>query len=141
MPPPSPPQRLALERRRSARARISLTPLIDVVFILLIFFMLASNLAEHRAIRLDAPATASPEAEGPPAVLLRIAADGALDLNGEPISEGGLAKAMARLTRREREPVVVIRPGAGVDLQRAVSVLDRVEAAGIANARLMRGER
>ena len=139
MPPPTQPPSLKLPRKGGARARISLTPLIDVVFILLVFFMLASNFLDWRAIRLDAPAQAGADGGDRPAVLLRIGPDGALDLNGEPVADGGLAQAIQPLTQREPEPTVLIRPGAGVPLQRAISVLDRVEGAGIARARLMRG--
>ena len=48
----------------SRRRLISLTPLIDVVFILLIFFMLASSFLDWRAIGLDAPADATAGAAG-----------------------------------------------------------------------------
>jgi len=137
---PTPPPSLKLPRKRGARARISLTPLIDVVFILLVFFMLASNFMDWRAIRLDAPVKAGADGGDRPAVLLRIGGDGRLDLNGEPIADGGLATTMQRLTRRSPVPTVLIRPADGVPLQRAVSVLDRVEAAGISRARLMRGD-
>src|SRR3546814_1065083 len=44
--------------RGRRRASISLTPLIDVVFILLIFFMLASSFLDERAIEIDSPAAA-----------------------------------------------------------------------------------
>jgi biopolymer transport protein ExbD len=139
MPQPNQPPSLKLPRKRGARARISLTPLIDVVFILLVFFMLASNFMDWRAIRLDAPAEAGGDGGDRPAVLLRIGAGGGLDLNGEPIADGGLTGAITPLTQRQPEPTVLIRPADGVPLQRAVSVLDRVEAAGINRARLMRG--
>ena len=53
------PQRLADsfgQRASRRRALIGLTPLIDVVFILLVFFMLASSFLDWRAIDLTAPA-------------------------------------------------------------------------------------
>ena len=65
------------------RPLISLTPLIDVVFILLVFFMLASSFLDWRSIDLNAPAQAAagPAIEG--ALLVEIHPDRLL-LSGEP---------------------------------------------------------
>lgn len=71
--------------------RIGLTPLIDVVFLLLVFFMLASTFLKFNYLPLRAGA----EAVGAPnlseTVIVRVRAGGALDVNGEPVSADGLA--------------------------------------------------
>ena len=66
---------LASSQRRR-RALVSLTPLIDVVFILLLFFMLASNFLDLHSIALDAPtgAAGKPAVEG--ALLVDVRLDG-----------------------------------------------------------------
>ncbi|MDX1606672.1 MAG: biopolymer transporter ExbD, partial [Candidatus Competibacterales bacterium] len=88
---------MRLRVTRSRRRIISLTPLIDVVFILLFFFMLASSFIQWRSIDLGlagAEAGARPLAG---TVLVRIRADGSLDLNAAPVS---LAELEARLRTR-----------------------------------------
>ena len=129
---------LAVKRTRR-RPLIGLTPLIDVVFILLVFFMLASSFVDWRAIALTAPAVdASPTAgavEG--ALLVEVRADG-LRFAGEFLPMDAIAERVnARLVTAPDTPVLV-KPAGGVTLQQTVSVLDRLTEAGAANLSLIR---
>lgn len=123
--------------RRGGRALISLTPLIDVVFILLVFFMLASSFTDWRAIDLatagKAVAAAS-SAEG--ALVVRVRVDGALDVAGQRVAEADLAARLADVASDRR---VAVQPEAGVPLQRVVTVMETVAAAGLTEVSLVRG--
>jgi len=131
------PPRLATEPRRR-RPLISLTPLIDVVFILLIFFMLASSFLDWRAIELAAPGRAVGGGSLEGALLVDLRADG-LRLAGEPVSLDQLASRVgARLAVRPGQRVL-LRPADGVPLQQAVTVLDRLAALGVTELALIRG--
>lgn len=112
------------------RARIGLTPLIDVVFILLVFFMLASSFLDERAIDVDAPAARLAGASMEGALLLEIRDDG-LRLSGRLMSEAQLAERLRVHAARNPQQRVVIRPTSGVSLQRAVRLLDLVTANGL----------
>ena len=113
------------------RAVIGLTPLIDVVFILLVFFMLASSFLDWRSIELRAPGpAASSTLEGTLFVELR---EGGLRLAGLPITLPALLAKATALTA----PKVVLRAAPGVPLQQAVTVLDRLAGAGITNIALV----
>ena len=129
-PPPSKPAR--------KRPLISLTPLIDVVFILLIFFMLASSFLDWRAIDLDAPVQASgAAASGDGALLIEIEPDG-LRLGAEPVTLDALAGRVGERLSVKPDRRVLIKPSEGVPLQRTVDVLDRMEAIGVADMSLIR---
>jgi len=125
--------------RRGAEARarrplIGLTPLIDVVFILLIFFMLASSYLDWRAIALDTPAAAAGEpAAG--ALFVEVRAGG-LRLSGRPTDLDALAGTVAERARRDPDLRVVVQAEADVALQRTVDVLDRLSVAGVARLSL-----
>lgn len=123
---------------RSGRRRslISLTPLIDVVFILLLFFMLASSFLDLHSIVLDAPAEGSgaPSVEG--ALLVDVRLDG--------IRFAGRYVAMDELVQRVRIALadapdrrVLVRPAEQVKLQDAVDILDALTAAGVKRLSLM----
>ena len=123
---------LDLPRSRAGRG-IGLTPLIDVVFILLLFFLLASHFNQWRALGLDT-ATANTSARDdtqPPALLLRVHADGTLDINGEPLSLSQLKLTLEDYRARRPELSVVLEADVDVRLQPLVGVIDRVTAAGI----------
>jgi biopolymer transport protein ExbD len=132
----TPPPRLASKYPRR-RTSISLTPLIDVVFILLLFFMLASSLLTWRSIELDAAAKAAPKAGKSDAVLVEIRADG-IRLAGKIISLDQLGVRLHSLLDRSPERKVLVKPSEGIVLQQAVDVLDHLAAAGVRNLSLVR---
>ncbi len=119
------------------RPLISLTPLIDVVFILLVFFMLASSFLDWRSIDLNAPAqaAAAPALEG--ALLVEIHPDRLL-LSGEPVSLDVLTTRVAERVTAKPDQRVVVKSAPGVPLQDAVNVLDRLTQAGAAQLSLAR---
>jgi biopolymer transport protein ExbD len=131
----------ALRLRSSARRRatISLTPLIDVVFILLIFFMLASSFLDWRAIELKAPATAGTSGDQTGALLLRVGPDGGLDLNGRAVDPAALEDRLRAAAEARPEARLLIQPAQGVAMQRAVDLLDTARAAGLRQVQLVRG--
>lgn len=115
--------------------RISLTPLIDVVFILLVFFMLASNFHDWRAIPLQSSGSGTGgEMRG--ALLVEVTAQGPR-LAGEALPMPAL---IARLrTRRADDPdtALLILPRDGVGTGALVRVLDQLEAAGLRDLTLV----
>ena len=116
---------------------ISLTPLIDVVFILLVFFMLASSFLDWRAIDLTAPARASASGRTEGALLVEIRRDG-LRLAGEALQEPALLHRVAARLRDEPDQAVLVRPAAGIALQDTVRLLDGLAAAGVTDLSLIR---
>ncbi|WP_416897088.1 MAG: ExbD/TolR family protein [Minwuia sp.] len=119
------------------RALISLTPLIDVVFILLVFFMLASSFLDWRAIDLSPPVEAGGGARLEGSLLVDIRRD-ALRLAGEPMDLETLADRIGVLVADKPGRPVILRPAPDVSLQRTVEVLDRLGAAGAAGMALIR---
>jgi biopolymer transport protein ExbD len=132
--PFSAPAKLAGEQARR-RAVIRLTPLIDMVFILLVFFMLASSFLDWRYLALDtSAATSQPEtAEQDPFV---VAVQGErLLLNGEPLAlEALIQRARAR---QPGDSVVSLQPVGDTGVQQVISVLDALSAARIEPLRLI----
>lgn len=120
------------------RALISLTPLIDVVFILLVFFMLASSFLDWRAIDLSPPVKAGGGAPLEGSLLIDIRAD-TLRLAGEAMDLEVLTVRVGGLTAGKPDRPVILRPAADVSLQRTVEVLDRLKAAGVTGMSLIRG--
>jgi len=121
------------------RLRISLTPLIDVVFILLVFFMLASSFLDWRAIPLDAPALSVASASEDGAVLVELRAPDELRLSGESVTPEELEHRLRERLEQRPEQRVLVQAAGGVPLQRTVSVLDRIAASGVSDVALGRG--
>lgn len=121
---------------RRPRALISLTPLVDVVFILLLFFMLASSFTELNAITLDTPAAGASTSSVQGALLVEVRLDG-VRFAGRYMSLDKLAAVVAQRVAQHPQRQVLVQPGAGVNLQRTVRVLDRLTRAGVTHLSLM----
>ncbi|MBX2853501.1 MAG: biopolymer transporter ExbD [Rhodobacteraceae bacterium] len=127
------PRRLSRPRRRT---RISLTPLIDVVFILLVFFMLASSFLDWRSISLTSTAAASSGGGAEGALLVDVGPE-TVRLAGEALSSPELTARIGKVLAAKPEQRVLLRPRGGVDMQRLVTVLDRLRALGAQDIALM----
>ena len=111
---------------RHAR-RPSLTPMIDVVFLLLVFFMLAARFGHD--LTLPMTTTGGGETyDGPPRLVV-IAPD-TLTLNGQPVAPEALPEALRPLMETP-EDIVVLRPAKGVPLGRLIAIADALRAAGL----------
>lgn len=111
------------------RRRMSLTPMIDVVFLLLIFFMLAARFGLDGALTLATGGAASGAVwEGPPR-LIEFAPD-VLYLNGQPVTAEALLAALPALMPGADAPVV-LRPLEGANLQHLVDLAEALRAAGL----------
>lgn len=108
------------------RRRPNLTPMIDVIFLLLVFFMLASRFGTDRALPLAF--TGSGTAYSGPPRLVELAPSG-LSLNGRPIAPDALAPALSALMQGPQD-IIILRPRDGADLQALVTVMDSLGAAG-----------
>lgn len=109
------------------RRKPSLTPMIDVVFLLLVFFMLASRFGHDVEINLPLGAASETSYEGPPR-LIDILPEG-VRLNGVALDMPALLLDLAPLMRT-KDDVIILRPRDKADLQRVVSVMEELTAAG-----------
>lgn len=106
--------------------RPSLTPMIDVVFLLLVFFMLSSRFGIETGLGLASGGSGAGY-QGPPR-LVTVAAN-SLSLNGVAIAEARLPAALADLMQAP-DDTIVLRAADGANLQRLVDVLEALQAAG-----------
>jgi biopolymer transport protein ExbD len=125
-----------LERRTHS---ISLTPLIDVVFILLVFFMLATSFTDWRPITLATGTSEAAPGETPPAVV-RVDADGTLHYNGSASRDTrSLAQTLNAAIEAGDVSAVIVQPEAEATLDVTVGALDALAGAGVAPMSLAAG--
>ena len=99
--------------------------------------MLASSFLDWRAIDLNAPAEAKARGSMTGALLVEVRTDG-LRLAGETVSIDTLTDRVGARMAQNPDQRVLIKPAAGVVLQDAVQVLDRLAAAGVTDLSLIR---
>lgn len=110
------------------RRRPSLTPMIDVVFLLLVFFMLASRFGIDAIVPMQIGG-AGAGYSGPPRLIEVLPAGQRLNGFDQPMD--GLIAALADLTESPAD-TVILRARDGADLQRVISVITALREAGFA---------
>ncbi|MCL3882320.1 biopolymer transporter ExbD [Marivita sp. GX14005] len=111
-----------------ARRRIGLTPMIDVVFLLLVFFMLAARFGVTEAIPLALPGGTAAAYEGPP----RLVSVGPRELRVNGIATADPVLALRPLMTAPSD-LVILRPEDGARVQRLLDVMEDLRAAGLSS--------
>ena len=131
---------LTLRRPRPTRALISLVSMIDVLLIMLVFFMVTStylDLDMVPAVSAPDPGAAAAPSEAPGApLMIRLGADGVPVVRGQALGLEGLRS----LLDGQGDRAVVILPSGGAQMQALISVMDVATQAGVTNLRVIRLE-
>lgn len=127
---------MKLHRPRRPLPRISLIPLVDVLLILLVFFMVTSTFLDLDMIPLaeGAGGTAQSPAQEQATLLLRLSPEGEAVLGGNPLPLPELPAALAA----ENVQRLLVLPSPMADVQALVAVLDIAAGLGIADVRVVR---
>ena len=112
------------------RIELNLTPMIDVVFLLIIFFMVATKFAEiERDLRVNPPSSehAQPITGTPKELIINVTQVGRYIVNGVEYPPDDLEKLLARASEENPDQAVVVRGDRNVILQNPVNVLSLCE--------------
>ena len=113
------------------RKALSLTPLIDVVFILLLFFMLTSSFIQWHNMQLavSKPSTSTVQSSDQPPLLFTLDETGALSLRGQVYNETDNT-VLAQLLGENSDASVILLTTDQVNVQQIISTIDRLKRLG-----------
>ena len=123
--------------QRHSETDINITPLIDVVFLLLIFFMVSTTFERESEIRIALPEALEEQVEArDDIILVAIDANEQVYISDEPLADTAIATIGAALKEqadRLSDAPVVIRADAGVSHQAVIKVMDAARQSGLVN--------
>ncbi len=108
-----------------------MAPLIDIVFLLLIFFMVTTVFVEETGVEVQKPRAASSENLEKKSILIAVTADGRIVYGGRDIGLRGVRGVVARLLRDEEMPVIILAD----ESSRSGVVVDVIDECKLAGAR------
>lgn len=109
---------------------INISPLIDIVFILLIFFIVTTVFVEETGIDIDKPRAASQQDLEKNSILIGITSEGQVYYGGRDIGVGGVRAIVNRLVESAKDTPVIIQADQATPTQTTVEVLDEAKLAG-----------
>ena len=121
---------MRIRRTSEAITVLNVTPLIDVVFILLVFFMLATNFAAYRLIRVETPRETEVTRTSEGAIVILVREDGTFAFDGKDVPADELDEKIAEVVAIDPGRVFLVRPEKGVPLQNAIEIYDVARASG-----------
>jgi biopolymer transport protein TolR len=123
--------------RRAAMAEINVTPLVDVMLVLLIIFMVTVTLPAV-GVPVDLPESrAAPVEEKPDQVTISIDRAGVIYIEDAVVPTGGLPAALEALDRGGEPPLIVLRGDRSLDYGRVMAVMGELGRAGFTSISLV----
>lgn len=122
-----------LLQKQENTADINIAPLLDMVFILLIFFVITTNFNRQSGVEVQKPKAQSAVYQGQKTILVGISREGSVHVHGRQVSVDKLSRIVATEISRRPDANVVIVADRGSQLGRAVEVMDACILAGVQN--------
>ena len=118
-------------RKRGIVSEINVTPLVDIMLVLLIIFMLTAHLIAKQAIEVELPRAANSSTLPPTTLAVTLTRDGALFLNSEPTTPDALRTAVRAAIQKDPKTQAIIVGDKAVSHGRVVWLLDTIKSLGV----------
>ncbi len=123
---------MRLRRKTRMDYIVDITPLVDVVFLMLIFFMVSTTFNVSSSLKLDLPSSnATAEQKEMKQMTISINADGVFYVQDEPVDDADLRKRILNVSRGDPTMRVVLRADAETHHKRVVFALDTLRELGM----------
>ncbi|MBN2190184.1 MAG: biopolymer transporter ExbD [Candidatus Aureabacteria bacterium] len=113
------------------KGKLDITPLIDVVFLLIIFFMLSSTFILQPGIKVNLPDSKVSDAQPEENIIVTITSEKTILLNDEKVDEESLSIKLRPIAKRTPERIVIIKADERVNHGLVVKIMGEIKDAGI----------
>ena len=111
---------------------LNLTPMIDIVFLLLVFFIYAMlSMAVHRGLPVNLPASKTVEIDKKLILAVTVKADGSIFVDKEPVTLDRVTTVLQVKAKGQEQPGVLLFADRNLPYQSLFDVLDRIRQAGL----------
>ncbi|MEM8953720.1 MAG: biopolymer transporter ExbD [Verrucomicrobiota bacterium] len=117
-------------------SEIDISPLIDCVFILLIFFIVTTVFVEETGVEVNKPQAASASDLESESILIAITAEGAVVYGGQDIGISGVQPLVKRMVQKDEDMPVIIQADRKANVDTFARVLDEANLGGAKNVSL-----
>ena len=123
---------MRFKKREAKRLSLEITPLIDVIFLLLIFFMISTTFISTPRIEVNLPkASAKATSDPPKAIEITITRKHAIFIDGKRIKKEDVQQTLTRRKQKTKQDSLIIRADGQVQHQVVIFVMDAAKKASI----------
>ena len=128
---------MKIQRSAPKKARIEMLPLIDIVFLLLVFFIYAMlSMAVHRGLPVELPLSTTVEIDKKLVLSVTVKADQTIYVDQEQVALTDLNQVLQSKAAGAREPGVLVFADRALPYQMIYHVLDKIRQAGLSRISL-----
>ncbi|SHK88690.1 biopolymer transport protein ExbD [Selenomonas ruminantium] len=125
------------DRRQMEKPDIIIIPMIDIMFFLLVFFMLSTlYMVNLKTVDINMPQAAHVETQLKVTYVVTMKNDGSLWLEDKPVAETELLNKVADQQKKNPQFAVVVRADQKLDYGMVIGLLDKIKGAGVAKVGL-----
>ena len=119
--------------RPAEESEVDLTPMLDIVFILLIFFIVTATFIKEQALDLTPPPPAPPDqpVDPKPTILIRISEDSLVYVRGRLTDVGSIRANIRRLIAETPESAVLVQAHPRAKNRLVIMAVDQARSAGV----------
>jgi len=132
---------MELIRVKKLRLSLDMAPLIDIVFQLLIFFMLTASFAYHPFLKVNLPKATTKDQPQKEEIVVQVDKEGRISLNDQTVSLDRLKADLAQLLKSKVQKIVFIQGDADMAYKYFVSVMDAARQAGASQVNIVHREK
>ncbi len=120
------------DRRAFQKPEVMIIPMIDIMFFLLVFFMLSTlYMVNLKTVGINLPKAATAQTQMSVTYLVTVKKDGGLYLEDKPIAHDQLLAAVKAENMKNNRFSIVVRADEGIDYGNVIKLLDDFREAGI----------
>ena len=123
--------------KKNKNIEFNIAPLIDIVFLLLIFFMLASEFTDFKTIDMATPINSDQDIESSEPLLVKLSSDGKIKIKEMLIDFSSLEKMVINLKKNQTDTKVIISTLEKTEINLLMKVMDIIRIGGIDNIALI----
>ena len=124
---------MRVPRKEPEKARIEVIPMIDIIFFLLVFFMISTlSMTQFKGMPVNLPKAASGQQAPAESAAITINEEHQIFLDKQPVEKTSLADRLGGLIAKNPELLVVINADDGVEHGHVVEVMDIARSANVA---------
>ena len=123
--------------KKNTNIEFNIAPLIDIVFLLLIFFMLASEFTDFKTIDMATPINSDQDIESSKPLLVKLSSDGKIKIKEVLIDFTILEKKVINLKKNQTDTKVIISTPEKTEINLLMKVMDIIRISGIDNIALI----
>jgi len=123
---------MKIKKRETRRVRIEMVPMIDCVFLLLVFFIYAMlSMAVHRGLPVNLPASQTVKIDKKLILAVTVKSDGSIFVDKEPVELERVTAVLQAKAAGQDQPGVLLFADRALTYQNLFRVLDRIRQAGL----------